>query len=422
MKAEDKLQILKFLLILVNSLFVIISISLFGCSTWILFDKSSFITVLNDEEEIKVVAGGLFVIGLVVLGVSMLGCFGVYLENRCLMALYMGFLIAIILGQLFITVLLLLKMNRIEVVLNETIDGWITEYGGNSTQTIWRLLDSVQQSVKCCGRQNYSDWQTNILIQTYSDLSTEQIYPCSCFNGSCPVFPTNEMYLFGNSSESTDIYVTGCGQKIEHWFRINILVIVGMELGLLVIQILQFALGFHIYRNIEIKIKDQHSKKLLNAAEENAAPEPDLHQSDQEYRQPDSHTYDQQHQNAYNQEYAGQSYPYDQDTQHYHDRQASGHPYDQQHNVYARVDSGQAYDQHQYQHYQHHFDPEPTSHIYDHRQDNAYDQEYAGESSDRYGDQYYQSSNDQHSPHAYSGNYNQGYVQDYDSRDNYDCY
>ena len=39
------------------------------------------------EEDIKVVAGGLFIIGLVVLGVSMLGCFGVYLENRGLMAL-----------------------------------------------------------------------------------------------------------------------------------------------------------------------------------------------------------------------------------------------------------------------------------------------------------------------------------------------
>ncbi|XP_017554412.1 CD82 antigen isoform X2 [Pygocentrus nattereri] len=414
MKAEDKLQILEFLLMLVNSLFVIIGISLFGCSTWILFDKSNFITVLNNED-VKVVAGGLFVIGLVVLAVSMLGYFGSYLENRCLIAFYMGFLIAIILGQVFITFLLLLRRNRMEVVLNETIDGWITEYGPNSTQTIRRLLDGVQQSAKCCGRQNISDWQTNILIQNYSDPNTEHIYPCSCFNGSCPAIPTDEMYLFGKSSESTEIYVTGCGKKIDDWLQMNILVIVGMDIGLLVIQILQFALGVHIYQNIGIKIKAQHSKKLL---EDNAAPEPHLHHSDQS----GSHTYDQQPPTTNNQEYAGQIYPYDQQNQHYHDPQASGHPCDQQHNAYAPVDSGQVYDQHQYQHYKCHLDPESTGHIYDHRQDNAYDQEYTGQSSDRYADQYNQFGNDQYSPQAYSGNYNQGYVQDYDSRNNYDCY
>lgn len=39
------------------------------------------------ETDVKVVAGGLFVIGLVVVGVSMLGCVGVHLENRCFIAL-----------------------------------------------------------------------------------------------------------------------------------------------------------------------------------------------------------------------------------------------------------------------------------------------------------------------------------------------
>lgn len=34
-------------------------------------------------QDIKVVAGGLFFIGLVVVGVSLLGCAGVYFESRC---------------------------------------------------------------------------------------------------------------------------------------------------------------------------------------------------------------------------------------------------------------------------------------------------------------------------------------------------
>lgn len=38
------------------------------------------------ETDVKVVAGGLFIIGLVVVGISMLGCIGVHLENRCFIA------------------------------------------------------------------------------------------------------------------------------------------------------------------------------------------------------------------------------------------------------------------------------------------------------------------------------------------------
>lgn len=39
------------------------------------------------ESDVKVAAGGLFVIGLLVVGVSVLGCIGVHIENRCFIAI-----------------------------------------------------------------------------------------------------------------------------------------------------------------------------------------------------------------------------------------------------------------------------------------------------------------------------------------------
>ncbi|KAF5897180.1 CD82 antigen-like, partial [Clarias magur] len=226
MKTEDKLQIGKFLFMLINSFFVVLGISLFGSSLWILFDKSNVIAIVSNEEDVKVVAGGLFVIGLVVVVVSMLGCIGVHSENRCFLAFYMGLLIAIFFGELFVTFLLLIKRSKIEAFLAKTVDTIIGTYGVNDTQPTWSLLDSVQQSEKCCGRQNASDWRTNefIKVQNISD-----IYPCSCFNGSCPVF----LHQFGNG---TDIYEKGCEEKLKTWFETNVLVIVGMDLALLLIQ------------------------------------------------------------------------------------------------------------------------------------------------------------------------------------------
>ncbi|XP_022527554.2 CD82 antigen [Astyanax mexicanus] len=434
MKAEDKLQILIFLLMLVNSLFVILGLSLFGCSIWIIFDKNNFITVLSTEDEIEVVAGGLFVIGLVIVGVSMLGCVGVYLENRCFIAVYMGMLFAIILGQVFITLLLLVKRNKIEAFLTESFDAIITGYGVNDTQTTWDLLDSVQQSAQCCGRRNASDWEMNFLIQT---LNRMDVYPCSCFNGSCPVVSelSSEMYPFGMGSE---IYSTGCGVKLRDWSETNIFVIVGMDLGLVAIQILQFVLGFHIYQNIGLKMKNRYPKNLLSTVKETPAPEPDLQQSNLEYQQPANHDYDQQlHSSDYDQEYAGASYQYqDQHYQHHPDPEDTSHLFDQQHHsAYAQEDSREAYDQ--YQHHHHH-EPEPTSYDYDYKPDYNPDQNHTGQNYgqtgqnydqtgqnysqtgqnygqtgqnyNQYQDSYYQHNTDQ--PYPQTGHHNQGFVHD----------
>ncbi|MCJ8743051.1 hypothetical protein PDJAM_G00089230 [Pangasius djambal] len=400
MKAEDKLQIEKFLFMLINSFFVILGISLFGSSVWILFDTSNIITVLSNDADVKVVAGGLFVIGLVVVGVSMLGCIGIHLENRCLIAFYMGLLIAIIFGELFITFLLLLKRNQIEKFLTENVDAIISMYGVNDTQTTWSLLDSVQQSAKCCGRQNASDWETNKFIQLQD---TSDIYPCSCFNGSCPVFLANEMYRFGNG---THIYTTGCEEKLKDWFEKNVLVIVGMDLALLIIQILQFILGFLICKNIVAKIKVHHPENLLNALEENPASASDPHQNDRAYYQPSIHTSDQLY-DAYNQEHTGQSY------YQYHDRQYQPniHTYDHRRND-EYDNAGPRYDQYESRLYQHQRGPEHNRQTYNQEVEDGYKQQYADASYDRYQEQHYQYDRDLYHRQSYNDNYNQGYVHD----------
>ncbi|ROL52585.1 hypothetical protein DPX16_7321 [Anabarilius grahami] len=187
MKADDKLQILKFFLMLVNSFFVILGISIFACSAWILFDKDSFVSVLSTGQDIKVVAGGLFFIGLVVVGVSLLA--------------------------------------------------------------------------ECCGRLTSDEWRNNTVI---ASLGGTDIYPCSCFNGACPVIPAGT-HSFGNGS---DIYKMGCKTVLVDWLETNIIVILGMDAGLLLIQILQFIFGIQIYKCIGRKTRELHPN-LLNPMEEN---------------------------------------------------------------------------------------------------------------------------------------------------------
>ncbi|KAG7454352.1 hypothetical protein MATL_G00258790 [Megalops atlanticus] len=265
MKAEDKVQILKFFLMVFNGVFVILGLAIFGCGVWILFDKSSFIVTLSGGSSMKTVAAGLFVIGLVVFGVSCIGYVGAYKEIRFLIMLYMGFLIVIVLGQLFVTFVLLIKRKEITNFLIEEVDQIIVTYGtmGNGSSEHWRVLDAVQHYSNCCGRNGSTQWENNTFISSLPD--GEDVYPCSCFNGSCPFLPNDTSLMFGKGSS---IYQKGCQESIEVWLSENGLAILGMDAGLVLIQILQFVLSLYLIQNIRRKAKQ---KRLLNNQEDNSA-------------------------------------------------------------------------------------------------------------------------------------------------------
>uniref|UniRef100_A0A4W5MWK2 Tetraspanin n=1 Tax=Hucho hucho TaxID=62062 RepID=A0A4W5MWK2_9TELE len=175
MKVDDKFQILKFFATVFNSVFLILGLCIFGCAVWILFDKDNFIAVLS-SVEVKTVAGGLFIIGLVVVGVTILGCMGAQLENRCFL--------------LMITSNMKIEVNKI-----------ITEYGTHpDNQRHWKLLDNVQRYGHCCGMQSPNDWQSNMFIK---NNNLTEVYPCSCFNTTdCPAIFGYSTPLFGNGNET----------------------------------------------------------------------------------------------------------------------------------------------------------------------------------------------------------------------------
>ncbi|KAJ8393397.1 hypothetical protein AAFF_G00061190 [Aldrovandia affinis] len=265
MKAEDRIQILKFFLMVFNGVFVIIGLAVFGCGIWILFDKSSFVMTISGGQ-MELVAGCLFVIGLVVVGVTGLGYVGAAKEVQFLIMLYMGLLIVIFLGQLFVTFILLLQKDQIKQALIDEVDEIILTYGtasANSSAEMWRLLDTVQHYSECCGRFNYTQWDNNVFIQTL--LDKESVYPCSCFNSSCPFLSSDASQRFGRGSA---VHQQGCEGRISDWLRQNGLTILGMNAGLVLIQVIQFVLSLYLVRSIKKKVKQ---KRLLSASQEFSA-------------------------------------------------------------------------------------------------------------------------------------------------------
>ncbi|CAL8248952.1 unnamed protein product [Lota lota] len=179
MKLEDKIHVLQFFLTICNCLFLV--------TTHLLS---------NRHDELQTVAVGLLSVGLVVLAVAALGFVAAHCEARLMLLLYMAFLIVLVLGQLFISLVLLLSQKKIERALDEAVDRMIISYADSRGLTAsHRLLDKLQRYEKCCGRTGPDDWKMNLYI--IQNLTNQDVLPCSCFNTSCPRVAGEDHPLFG---------------------------------------------------------------------------------------------------------------------------------------------------------------------------------------------------------------------------------
>nr|XP_020474368.1 CD82 antigen-like [Monopterus albus] len=278
MKLQLKIQLLKFCSAVFNSIFLVLGLSVAGCAIWILFDTENLLAFLS-SEELCTVAFTLLVIGGVVMVVSVVGCVGAEGKHRFLLLVYLGALIVLILGQLFVALLLLINRNKIEQTLGEVVDQIIFDYGGNSTD---RLLDRVQRYGQCCGRTGPSDWLKNSYIQSLN-LTDLNILPCSCFIRNRPSMTlswcselvnfTEPLYKQGNSS-----YTEGCQQKLSDWLQENGLTVIGMDLSLILIQVVQVAVAVYLYQAFGRKASLKKSNRLAGL---DHAPDEDLDSSEQ---------------------------------------------------------------------------------------------------------------------------------------------
>ncbi|KAM9852364.1 CD82 antigen-like isoform 2-T3 [Aulostomus maculatus] len=190
------------------------------------------------------VGTALLLIGGVVMAVSVVGFLGTRSENRFLLLMYLGGLLVLLLGQLFVLLLLVFNKYQLEDSLDTAVDGMILHYGNNHSRQD-RLLDNLQQHGMCCGRTGNSDWLKNSFIQTFN-LTGPFILPCSCFSSYhrgndtpwCSELLESRRVLTGMVvGPGNDPYHQGCRDKLIDWLQENTLTIAGMDVSLIVVQV-----------------------------------------------------------------------------------------------------------------------------------------------------------------------------------------
>ncbi|XP_075461596.1 leukocyte antigen CD37 isoform X2 [Ascaphus truei] len=267
MATKGCLSITKYFLIVFNLLFFILGGLLFCFGLWILFDRSGFASMLGaSSPTLKVWSYVLSGVGILTMVLGFLGCLGSLKEVKCMLGFYFAFLLLLFATQIILGVLIYIQSNTLKGVLGNKVEGMINSYGIAKKQTdLEEIWDFTQEKMKCCGWSTPDDWMKNDEIKHNTSLS---LYPCSCRNTSIVLhYPNSSANFSMDSSSDTKpksgfceattrgkwpVYQTGCMDIIENWLINNIFSIVGLCIGIALLELFVMTLSMCLCRNLDL--------------------------------------------------------------------------------------------------------------------------------------------------------------------------
>uniref|UniRef100_A0A8C5R456 Tetraspanin n=1 Tax=Leptobrachium leishanense TaxID=445787 RepID=A0A8C5R456_9ANUR len=269
MAIKGCLSVTKYFLFVFNLFFFLLGGVLLCFGLWILFDRSSFASMIGAASPtLKVFSYVFSGVGILTMLLGFLGCLGSLKEIKCLLGFYFAFLLLLFAAQITIGVLAYTQRNYLKTSFGTGVENIIRNYGISRNETdMEETLDFAQQQMECCGWYTPLDWMKN---QRISENSSVNLYPCSCRNSSgfidygnsssnvseVDVEPKNG-FCTTASRDRWPVYQTGCMNSIQNIIINNIITIVGVCIGIALLELFFMTLSMCLCRNL-----DQNYNKL----------------------------------------------------------------------------------------------------------------------------------------------------------------
>ncbi|XP_012316100.2 leukocyte antigen CD37 isoform X1 [Aotus nancymaae] len=267
---ESCLSLIKYFLFVFNLFFFVLGSLIFCFGIWILIDKTSFVSFVGLAfVPLQIWSKVLAISGIFTMGLALLGCVGALKELRCLLGLYFGMLLLLFATQITLGILISTQRAKLERSVQDIVEKTIQNYRANPEETAAEeSWDYVQFQLRCCGWHSPQDWfRVHILRGNGSEAHR---VPCSCYNLSA----TNDSTILDNvilpqlsrlrplarSRHSTNfcavpanshIYREGCAQSLRKWLHNNLISIVGICLGVGLLELGFMTLSIFLCRNLD---------------------------------------------------------------------------------------------------------------------------------------------------------------------------
>ncbi|XP_045387148.1 leukocyte antigen CD37 [Lemur catta] len=261
---ESCLSLIKYFLFVFNLFFFVLGSLIFCFGIWILIDKTSFVSFVGlSFVPLQIWSKILAISGILTMGLALLGCVGALKELRCLLALYFGMLLLLFATQITLGILISTQRVRLERSVQDIVKKTIQNYHANPEETAAEeSWDYVQFQLRCCGWHSPQDWFPVLILR--GNESEAHRVPCSCYNLSAtndstiphfsrlgpPVRPRYSTDLCTVPAQSS-IYHEGCAQNLQKWLHNNLISIVGICLGVGLLELGFMTLSIFLCRNLD---------------------------------------------------------------------------------------------------------------------------------------------------------------------------
>lgn len=255
----------KFMLIFFNIIFWLSGCAILGIGIWMTVDSSVLdqIEVLNvdtDDPMLEYAAYILIAMGCFVFIVGFLGCCGAIKESKCMLGMYIFFLLLIMAGELAAGILALVYKDKI---LDTATDALVTklqndtiyskETDGKYEFTAFGLtISAAQVDLKCCGINGTDNYASSAFEKRWS-----QPFPATCcvmkedtkFSEDLDI--ADSVVDMQKCMQKEDGFVNsdGCRDGLEKLFSEKALILIGIGIGIACLEIFGFIFAICLCRN-----------------------------------------------------------------------------------------------------------------------------------------------------------------------------
>jgi len=252
--------VIKYLVFGFNVVFWMLGGAMAGIGLWAWSEKDMFANISKVTQVPFDPAMMLIIVGAVIFFMGYAGCVGALRENTCLLLIYCIFVGVIFFLELVVGILAFVYKDWVKEQVKNQLLSMIENY--RDDPDLQNVIDWVQQDwLKCCGVEDYNDWESNIYFNCSSPSRERCGVPFSCcVPEETEAIKNLQCGYDTRSDSSTDlesvIYTTGCLKAGEDWFNTNLIPVAGVLVGIALMQIL----GICFAQNLRSDIFAQKAK------------------------------------------------------------------------------------------------------------------------------------------------------------------
>ncbi|XP_045176351.1 CD82 antigen-like [Mercenaria mercenaria] len=243
----------RYLLIILNLIFLIAGVLFLGVGIWIVASDAAMETVTT-KLHLSVNVGTLLSIGYAVIGVGSFmflvgfcGCCGAIRESAIMIGVYIIFMVVLLCGELAATVYVALEKSTIETKIRQQLLSDVENYNNKSN------LDFVQGKFECCGADNYTNYRNSYYFNSQDSITAYVPDSCCKSEDEDHKIPVDreacQLAAKLGHTNDTNLFTTGCFNIIQELIEDNSAILIGVSAGIIVLEVIGIVFAVYLCRN-----------------------------------------------------------------------------------------------------------------------------------------------------------------------------